>query len=236
MKRLRWNRGKHAVPLLKSQILEAQENTLSAFEAARYLNVSYKTYVKYAKMYGVFEQHKNQAGHGIRKGISYTRGHKLEEILEGNHPTYKFKNLKDRLIRAGLLEEECRNCGFKERRLTDFRMPILLVALDGNQKNHLIENLALLCYNCAYLNFGGQYNIASYHIEEEDDEPFIQEHPDSIYSQPADIVDSLDDDSDVPIVETGSSLDDLSDLLTPTDLDLLKKEIEIEQQLRKDKG
>ena len=38
-------------------IESSQENTKSAMEAARWLGVSYATYRKYAKMYGIFENH-----------------------------------------------------------------------------------------------------------------------------------------------------------------------------------
>ena len=55
--------------LTKDLILEAQENTKSNMEAARWIGVSFNTYKKWAKHYGVFEQHLNQAGVGIKKGF-----------------------------------------------------------------------------------------------------------------------------------------------------------------------
>ena len=51
--------------ITKNMLLRAQENTVSAAEASRWLEVSYNTYKKWAKYYGVFEQHKNQEGVGI---------------------------------------------------------------------------------------------------------------------------------------------------------------------------
>ena len=60
-------RGLGAKPLLESQIKAAQEASRSAFEAARTLGVSYNTYKKYAKLYGVFEDLKNPYGIGIEK-------------------------------------------------------------------------------------------------------------------------------------------------------------------------
>ena len=52
--------------------------------AARYLHVSYQHYKKYAKMYGLFESHKNQSGKGIPK---FLKGSKkmppMIEIIEG---------------------------------------------------------------------------------------------------------------------------------------------------------
>jgi hypothetical protein len=228
---IRFNKGPHAIPLLKSQILEAQTNTKSAFEAARYLNVSYKTYKKYAKMYGIFEQHKNQPGAGIRKGISYVRGHKLEEVLEGKHPTYNFKRLKDRLIRAGILEEECAQCGFKERRISDYKVPLLLIAKDGDNRNHVLKNLALLCFNCTFLSYGDQYNIGPYHLRD-DDETTVSEHPDSIYSKRAELVDSDDDlperesDAENEITLTDTELVDALRPFSPEEIERMRQEVQ----------
>ncbi len=53
--------------LSKEQIVAAQGVTKSNMAAARYLHVSYQHYKKYAKMYNLFEDHKNQAGKGIPK-------------------------------------------------------------------------------------------------------------------------------------------------------------------------
>ena len=51
-------------------ILESQKHTKSNMEAARWMNVCYTTYKKWAKYYGVFEQHLNQKGNGIKKGFA----------------------------------------------------------------------------------------------------------------------------------------------------------------------
>jgi len=58
------------------------------------------------------------------------------------------------LIREGLIKEECHNCGFCEQRITDLRVPLKLLHEDGNKKNHLLDNLKLLCYNCWFLTVG----------------------------------------------------------------------------------
>ena len=70
--------------LSKEQIVAAQGKTLSNMAAARYLHVSYQHYKKYAKMYNLFDSHKNQAGKGIPK---FLKGPKkmphMIEIIEG---------------------------------------------------------------------------------------------------------------------------------------------------------
>ncbi len=52
-------RGMGARPILKSDLDIAQANTRSAAQAARYLNVSYNTYKKWARYFGVHESFKN---------------------------------------------------------------------------------------------------------------------------------------------------------------------------------
>ena len=62
-----------AKPLSKEMIVAAMNKTKSNRAAARYLNVSYIHYKKWAKLYesttheNLFEQHKNQSGKGIPK-------------------------------------------------------------------------------------------------------------------------------------------------------------------------
>jgi hypothetical protein len=64
------------------------------------------------------------------------------------------EKMKKRLIEEGFLNEECYNCGFHERRLLDYKVPIILHFKDNNKKNYRIENLEFLCYNCYYLTIG----------------------------------------------------------------------------------
>ena len=72
----RTKRGLGARPLLESEIKDVQQKARSAAEAARMLGVSYNTYKKYAKEYGVFEDLKNPHGIGIRKGTNPGRAKK----------------------------------------------------------------------------------------------------------------------------------------------------------------
>lgn len=134
-------------PLLQKDIEAAQAHTTSNADAARYLNVSFDTYKKYAKMYGVYEQHKNPGGKGV--GRHKMRGaYGLDAILAGEHPTYDKARLKERVIAAGKLKEACGLCGFDKQREFDGRMPLVLHCLDGNEQNLRLENLQLRCYNC----------------------------------------------------------------------------------------
>lgn len=146
-------RGLGAKPLTKTEIEKAQKKARSAMEAARVLGVAYKTYKKYAKMYGIFENLKNQAGIGISKGFNSKSGssYSIEDILDGKYPDYPVWKIKKRLLNHGYMEEKCDNCGFCEKRITDGKVPLVLDFLDGDRKNHKFENLRCLCLNCSFL-------------------------------------------------------------------------------------
>ncbi|MCP4482436.1 MAG: hypothetical protein GY817_06650 [bacterium] len=150
-----------AKPLSKEQIVAAQAKTKSNMAAARYLHVSYQHYKKWAKLYKLFDGHKNQSGKGIPK---FLKGPKkmphMLEIIEGRIAASSFdpNKLKYALIEQGYLSEECAICAFKERRVLDYKMPLLLHFQDGNSNNYSLDNVQLLCYNHYFLNVGDVFN------------------------------------------------------------------------------
>jgi hypothetical protein len=139
--------------LLESEIMAAQSISKTEAEAARKLGVSFMTYRKYAKMYGLYGRVINAAGKGIGKPIKNEDSGKypLNQILEGKFPKYNTNRLKARLIRSNRIEQKCNKCGFCEKRISDNQVPLLLNYIDGNAKNKLKDNLELLCYNCFFL-------------------------------------------------------------------------------------
>ncbi len=154
-----------AKPLSKDQILAAMSQTLSNRAAARWLNVSYIHYKKWAKIYdpteegypNLFEQHKNQSGKGIPKFLSNSgKEPALLDIIEGRVDISSFnpEKIKYRLVTEGYLLEECSQCGFHERRVLDYKIPLLLHFKDGNKKNYRKENIEFLCYNHYFLTVG----------------------------------------------------------------------------------
>ena len=144
-------------PLSKEMIVAAQANTKSNMAAARYLHVSYQHYKKYAKMYKLFDSHKNQSGKGIPKFLKGSgKEPALLDIIEGRVSAAHFSpaKIKYRLIEEGYLLEECAMCGFKERRVLDYKMPLLLHFKDNNKSNYSRDNIELLCYNHYFLTVG----------------------------------------------------------------------------------
>ena len=138
-------------PIPKSRIEWAIRSTLSIKAAARHLGIAYNTFKKYAKMYDLFEQNKNQAGTGITSKGNTGWGVKIQDLFAGKHPKYPHWKLQERIIRDGYVKQECSNCGYNEYRISDLTVPLLLDYLDDIASNKDLSNLRLLCYNCFYI-------------------------------------------------------------------------------------
>ena len=136
-------------------VKRAIENTKSNAEAARWIGVAFNTYKKYAKIHGLWEQHKNQAGIGVKKGWASYRV-LMEDIFNGRKIGYTIGQFKKRLISEGYMVEECSICGWNEERLTDEKICLNLDFIDGNIDNKAYENMRLLCPNC-YLSNNGHF-------------------------------------------------------------------------------
>ena len=138
-------------PIPKSRIQWAIQSTLSIRAAAQYLGVAYNTFKKYAIMYDVFEQNKNQAGVGVTSKGNTGWGIKIQDLFEGKHPNYPHWKLQERVIRDGYIKQACSNCDYDDYRDVDMRGPYIINFLDGDPTNHSLDNIALLCYNCFFI-------------------------------------------------------------------------------------
>lgn len=160
--------GRPSLSLTESQIRYAMENSYSNLGAAKFLNVCYNTYSKYAHMYidsstglTLWDVHK-QKQKPRDKRISnqdkrrYDNGYKekLEDILKGLYPDYQPRPLRKRLFAANILPMECTSCGWNECRITDNNYPFYLAFKDGNWRNKRLENIYLLCFNCYFIQIG----------------------------------------------------------------------------------
>jgi len=148
----------------REDILRAMRFTKSNRAAARYLGCSYQHYKPYAKLFRLdesdptsptlFDAHKNQSGKGIPKFLPNRRKEpNVKFIFESGTGWESFtpEKIKSRGIAEGYFKEQCYHCGFNERRVTDYKIPLLLNFKDGNRNNYLLDNLELLCYNDYFL-------------------------------------------------------------------------------------
>lgn len=150
----------------KAEIIRALEATLSIKAASRYLGCSYQHLRKWMVHYSsethenLFEQYKNIGGKGIPKFNSTKTAPKLLDLLEGRMDiaNYNRDTIKYRLVEEGFLEEKCYNCGFCERRVLDYKMPLIIHFKDGNKRNWKLENIEFSCYNCYFLFYGEVLN------------------------------------------------------------------------------
>lgn len=166
----RGKRGSGAKPLLESEILEIQKTVTSARQAAKKLGVSYPTYKKYCKLYNVFKvQDKKAKRENIAPVNPYKGKYPITKILQNQFPDFPIHRLKDKLIRAGIKKAECEQCGFKERRITDGKIPLLLNFEDSDRHNHKLENLKVLCYNCSFVSGRGYIKRGTVHFNMDPD-------------------------------------------------------------------
>ena len=139
-----------AKQMTKTNINAAIQSTQSMSQAAIYLGVSYNTFTKYAKQYGLFKPLKSSKG--IRKSHNGQFTHDIKAILEGKNPNpYRDQTLLSKAIKEGYIAPCCSNCN---QDFSEYNMrkdpPLILDFLDKNPQNTQIHNLRALCFNCVY--------------------------------------------------------------------------------------
>ena len=144
------------------------------------MGISYNTYKKYAKLYGIFEDLKNPYGVGIERNVGIRNiKYNIEDLIDGKHLHYPLHKFKNKLFDSGYLPKVCGSCGFSEERVSDGKMPLLIDFLDGNLNNRKLDNIRPLCYNCFFLLVGDR-NVKNWYAENggqitEDEEKNLQE-------------------------------------------------------------
>jgi len=146
--------------LTEAEIKYAMAHTKSNAEAARYLGISIDAWKRYSKVYfdpvtnlSLYDLHRDNKANRVRTGQGKFKTD-INEILEGKHPGYDVRRLKTRLLREAIKDECCELCGFSERRIIDYQVPLILTWKDGDNRNHVLDNLQLICYNCYMLTVG----------------------------------------------------------------------------------
>ena len=103
----------------------------------------------------LYEKHAENNKKG-RKTL-YSRKGKLliniADLLSGKIEAHEFnlRAIKYKIIQGGFLAPVCFRCGFKEKRVSDGKIPLILYHKDGEVLNYRLENLEFICYNCAFL-------------------------------------------------------------------------------------
>lgn len=158
------------INLTMAEIKYACTCTMSCTQAAQFLHVSYDTFKKYAEQYiddetglSLFELQKDKY-RSLMNLRKQKRGWNpdisnihipLNEVLKGMHPTYHYRELRQRLINnPDFLPLECDVCGMDEKRELDGIPPFKLVHNDGDRTNHVLDNLRWVCFNCYHLTEG----------------------------------------------------------------------------------
>ena len=90
-------------------IKSAIASTQSMSQAAIYLGVSYNTFTKYAKQYGLFKP--LTSSKGIRRSHNGQFTHDIGMILEGKSPNpFRDQTLLSKAIKEGYIAPCCSNC------------------------------------------------------------------------------------------------------------------------------
>lgn len=124
------------------QFIEVCNSSISMSQAAATLKLHFNTFKRKAIKLGCYET--NQGGVGVNKVMPPKV--LLDDILEGRYPQFQTFKLKNRLLKIGLLKNQCSSCS-----IMDWNGKVLNMELDhidGDRTNHRLENLRMLCPNC----------------------------------------------------------------------------------------
>lgn len=126
-----------------AQIIAAASIATTMSDAARALGLHLSAFAHRAKRLGVYVANQGRRGAPRDPNESAAVTIPLQEILDGKHPGYGTNRLKKRLIREGVLQDRCSTCGDESDEYSR-----ILDHIDGNNSNHTLDNLRLLCPNC----------------------------------------------------------------------------------------
>lgn len=117
------------------QIQQAIKETASMGAAAKYLKIDWRTFKSISEKLGLYKP-SNAPG----------KKYLTSDILEGKYPHYPTSHLSKRLVLEGVIIYECISCKITE--YNGLNISLELDHIDGNNSNHSLSNLRLLCPNC----------------------------------------------------------------------------------------
>lgn len=135
---------------MRTDILERKEEILQWIQEeqpksyiAKQLQCKQETLNRYLTQMGInYIGQQNKKGQYKGAANNYI---KAEEYL-GTNKQIKSSELKYKLIKDGIKEYKCENCGITK--WLDEEVPLELHHIDGNHYNNNLENLLIVCPNC----------------------------------------------------------------------------------------
>ena len=128
----------------KEDFIKVCNESKSMSEACSKLGLHFNTFKKWAVKYGCYNP--NQSGKGTHKPNNSRIP--VKEILAGKHPQYQTYKLKLKLIDEGYKEDKCELCGWDKKIPGNKYTPCELHHINGDNTDHRLENLILICPNC----------------------------------------------------------------------------------------
>lgn len=123
------------IVLSENEIRSAISSTITMGAAAKFLKISERTFKKEAEKYGLYEP-------VFQKNNKFN----LTDILDGKHPQYPTSKILPRLVSENYKKYECEKCGITK--YNNEHISLELNHIDGDNSNHRLQNLQVLCPNC----------------------------------------------------------------------------------------
>jgi transposase-like protein len=128
--------------ITKQEFTRVVKKSKTMAQASRELGIPPTTFRRIAKSLQIYNPNPGEVGSDKKR---YS-GIPLSEILIGNYPNCNSSRLKARLVAEGYKENKCEMCGITE--WNGKEITLQTHHIDGNPKNHKLENLMIVCPNC----------------------------------------------------------------------------------------
>lgn len=133
-------------------LTEAVKKSISIAEVFRRLNIcntgtAYKTLKRRIQELNLDTSHFKGQGHLKDRQHNWSIKQTLQEILVVDSTYVSTQNLKKRLLKEGILENKCGECGLTNQ-WNGKPITLQLDHINGVANDHRQENLRLLCPNC----------------------------------------------------------------------------------------